>query len=241
MDSERISALCVTRGNPVLLERAIRCFRQQTHEDKELVIVYDVVSHELQRLQAEAAPNEKWVFEHQERPSWAFGDPIAVKNTMVKHLGYLRNVSLENATGTYVMQWDDDDWSHPSRMESQLCRLKECGVDGLMLRRWIVWNAKTDQGYLSFDRPRGWEGSILMRRECALQLQYPNTPKGEDSQFIARFNTRFKLRAVDDQLRWMYVYIYHGGNTWDWRHFEGIFKSSDKLPPETCEYIRRML
>ena len=217
---EKISALCVTRGNAKLLTRAIQCFNVQTHPNRELVIVHEgLVDHpELKELHERRGPNEQWVY-----------------NPPGLTLGERRNIALESATGAYVMTWDDDDWYDPKRMEIQLTFLEMDKVDGLMLQNLILWDAEKGDFYLSFDRPRGWEQTILMKRDAALKIRYPHSDKGEDSQFVARFNTQFKLKTRGG-FNWLYVYTYHGGNTWDRKHFEGLYKKSKKLPV-TSEFM----
>ena len=47
-------------------------------------------------------------------------------------LGTLRNRSLEEATGDFMAQWDDDDWYHPERIERQARVLMgDAGFKGL--------------------------------------------------------------------------------------------------------------
>src|SRR5436305_1073460 len=35
-------------------------------------------------------------------------------------VGDLRNLALEHATGDFIVNWDDDDWHHPRRIEVQM-------------------------------------------------------------------------------------------------------------------------
>lgn len=215
----KISALCVTRGNAKLLKRAIACFRHQTEPSRELVIVHQGLDFNVENL----PPNERYI----EKPK-------------DKTLGELRNVALEHATGEFVIQWDDDDWYHPHRMQVQLeaivgqppyrmgAPLETIGeAHAVLLNSWYTLDQETGKEYRSFHRKYGWEGSVLMRRSSALAIRYPHTSKGEDSSFMARFSTRFRVRRID--CPWLYTYIFHGGNTWDRKHFEGIFAQSQEL------------
>jgi len=77
---------------------------QQTYPNKELIIIddgqedyapilADVPAGELRYIKLDPAPGQV--------------------------LGTLRNRSLEEATGDFKAQWDDDDWYHPERIERQ--------------------------------------------------------------------------------------------------------------------------
>lgn len=37
-----VTCLCVTRGKPEMLKRAVKCFRDQQYPNKQLVVVYKV-------------------------------------------------------------------------------------------------------------------------------------------------------------------------------------------------------
>ena len=94
----------VTANRANLARRAVQCYLQQTYPNKELVIIddgqedyapvlADVPAGELRYIKLEPAPGQV--------------------------LGTLRNRSLEEATGDFMAQWDDDDWYHPERIERQ--------------------------------------------------------------------------------------------------------------------------
>ena len=107
----------VTANRANLARRAIQCYLQQTYPNKELVIIddgqedyapvlADVPAGELRYIKLEPAPGQV--------------------------LGMLRNRSLEEATGDFMAQWDDDDWYHPERIERQARVLMgDAGFKGL--------------------------------------------------------------------------------------------------------------
>ena len=97
-----VSAIMVTGKHACrrsFSQAAIRCFLEQTHPDKELVIIN------------------------------GGGPPLCSAHPEVREivvpvgsdvtLGDLRNIGLEQARGDLIIQWDDDDWHHPRRMEFQ--------------------------------------------------------------------------------------------------------------------------
>ena len=49
-------------------------------------------------------------------------------------LGALRNMSVENAAGEILCQWDDDDLHHPERLQHQVEALLRGGYDALFLQ-----------------------------------------------------------------------------------------------------------
>src|SRR5436190_287881 len=108
-----ISCLCVTRARVNLLGRAVRCFLEQSHARRELLIVFD----------ADDAATRQYV--------GALADVrirgIEVAASPRRALGSLRNLAVAEARGQYVCQWDDDDWYHPDRLAVQLSALRESG------------------------------------------------------------------------------------------------------------------
>jgi glycosyltransferase involved in cell wall biosynthesis len=107
----------VTANRANLARRAIQCYLQQTYPNKELIIIddgqedyapilADVPAGELRYIKLDPAPGQV--------------------------LGTLRNRSLEEATGDFMAQWDDDDWYHPERIERQARVLMgDAGFKGL--------------------------------------------------------------------------------------------------------------
>ena len=54
--------------------------------------------------------------------------PLEVPASERLTLGALRNLSLSNARGKYVAQWDDDDWSAPTRLAEQTAAICRSGT-----------------------------------------------------------------------------------------------------------------
>lgn len=194
-----VSALMVTRGRPALALRAVRNFLQQTYPHRELVLVDDDPDDTLARAVS------------------ALGDP-RIRHVRLpdrrQPLGELRNLSIENAGGEYVCQWDDDDLSDPLRLAVQvgLCRILGAGLC-LMMRERIWWPASRR---LATSRYRCWEGSFLARRD--LLPRYEPVPAGEDVAFLHAMLDRARTAIFD----WpgAYIYTFHGRNTWDAEHFD---------------------
>lgn len=224
--SSRVSCLCVTHRKPGMLERAIACFREQTYPDKQLVVVYEETDP-LTCEFMEALPDSSEIK--------AVRIPAA-KNKIV--LGQLRNISVREADGEYVCQWDDDDWYDPERISTQIGRLQKAGKDASILSRWIVYDACRQKAYLSHRRL--WEGSILCRRQVMLEFPYDALEKGEDTSLINYLRENDMLSIIEDMPE-LYIYTFHGTNTWENSHFDEIFRAGTELPEEYVSQIKELL
>jgi glycosyltransferase involved in cell wall biosynthesis len=194
----------VTRDRPRLARRAIRCFAAQTWSNKELVIIDDgEVDY---RPVLEELEGRFLVAYHRLRP------------VPGKLLGALRNESLDRAAGEYCIQWDDDEWYHPSRIERQMGPVLEDGRDGSLLAFTLMHCDTAEYGAHPFRTglPFGTPGSLLHRRT---HVRYPNLARAEDSAFLRALGWRQKLSRLGKEESHLLVRCYHGGNTWDASHF----------------------
>jgi glycosyltransferase involved in cell wall biosynthesis len=191
----RISAIMITGKDArrrEFAQVAVRCFLEQTHENKELVIVNDS------------------------------GLPLGCSDPRIREimppfsprttLGDLRNIGLQHSSGDLVIQWDDDDWHDPERMEIQ-ASFWEPGT-AVLLKQQIRYSTLTRAAFLS-DWRHGIHGTILHERSD--RLRYPRLRKGEDSVFLAPF----RQRKLVDASPVLYIRFFHGANTWDARHIMG--------------------
>jgi glycosyltransferase involved in cell wall biosynthesis len=220
--AELVSCLCVTRGRPALLRRAVACFQAQTHPHRELLIVWEsddrltrdylstLDDPRRRTLQAPALPK--------------------------RSLGALRNLAVAEARGTLVAQWDDDDWYAPGRLEEQLRALQESGRPACVLARWTIYDVVTQQAYLSANR--AWEGSLVA--EKAVVPAYADQPRGEDTVVIGRLLDEERITGLDRP--GLYIYTYHGANTWTRAHFrKRILKDAEALSREESLRIAGLL
>lgn len=221
-----ISCLCVTHNKPTMLERVIECFMNQSYRNKQLVIVYE----ELDNLTVQFINNTQ------------FTDNVKlVKIDLTKaklSLGDLRNISIKESDGDYICQWDDDDWYDPDRLIIQMTYLINSKKRACVLSRWVVFNSYTNKAYLS--NIRLWEGSLLCEKAALLDISYPAISKGEDSFIIEYLYQNDMLCIIEDEAH-IYIYNYHGGNTWESQHFEQIFRFSIELPLEYSLEIMQIL
>ena len=194
----------VTADRPVLAQRAILAYQQQTYPEKELVVL-DNGATPIRHL-LDAIPAAELRYEHREK-------------TPDAHIGALRNESLDLATGDFIApQWDDDDWSHPERLARQMQPLLEEGYDACTLAGTLMH--VDDPRY--FDHPfigllkGGVPPTIVHRRDAA--IRYPNLRRTSDTHYVEAWQEHRYTQLPADQ-SYLYVRYQHGGNLWEAEHF----------------------
>lgn len=210
-----VSCLMVTLDRLTLAKRSIRSFAAQRYEDRELLIVTDgseVFRRALERYVA-ALGLERVRFFY----------PEAGGHT----LGHLRNISMEEARGELICQWDDDDYSHPDRLAVQVGhmlgeRAAACFLtDHLQFieeQQTLCWIDWTVDGALEGTAQLA-PGTLLMFRDA--RFKYPEdgpyARQGEDSIFL---ETLYHSAAVAhlSGAGHLYLYQYHGRNTFPREH-----------------------
>ncbi len=215
-----ISCLCVTRGRVRLLRRAVRCFLDQTHGDRELVVVFESDDPATRDYLASLADDRIRGIEV----------PVSPR----QKLGSLRNLAVASARGRYVCQWDDDDWYHSDRLSEQLTALLNSGRPACVLSRWTCLDVETRRAYIS--PHRAWEGSILVERSA--MVAYPDLARGEDTVAIEMLAQRQQLHLLNRPE--LYVYTFHNGNTWNRAHWTDLFNRSIVLPFSRAQELLRL-
>ena len=216
-----ISCVCVTQNKIELLQKAISCFKSQDYPNKELVILCE--------------DNNPHLIEIQELEKDPEITIIVIPVTPKRTLGELRNISIKQAKGDFFCQWDDDDWHHPERLSAQYDFLIETNSTACCLDQRILYDAENNQLYMSHKLL--FEGSILMDRKIALQTpMYSHKAKAEDTDFTDFLRKNKMIECLNDP--YLYIYVYHGKNTWDRDHFNKFFKKAEKL--ENARLLKKM-
>lgn len=224
---ELISCICVTRGKPQMLKRALVCFTAQSYPKKELVIVYEDDDISTEELIKEAEIDAR--------------DDIQVLrvNSVPKTtLGELRNMAINAARGEFICQWDDDDWYHEDRLTEQYQIVKKHNSAGIVMTQWLVYNCIDNQAYIS--NIRIWEGSVLCKKVILQSVPYENKSIGEDTATIDYLHAHNYLHLLNNFPR-LYIYVYHGSNTWNFEHWNEIFECSTALSSKHSQYIADIL
>ncbi|MDG1906270.1 MAG: glycosyltransferase [Arenicella sp.] len=219
-----ISCLCVTRGRPNQLAKAIACFTNQDYVNKELLIVVE--------------DDDQSTLDYLENVGHSDISISVVPARPKKTLGELRNLSIEDANGDYICQWDDDDWYHPKRLSFQVQSALTSNKGASILSRWLIYDILDEQVYCS--NVRLWEGSLVCRKDVLPRNNaYSIKQKGEDSDLVAWLFEQDQLAVADCPE--LYVYHFNGANTWDANHFKKILDASQKLELKDSAFIRKKM
>jgi glycosyltransferase involved in cell wall biosynthesis len=200
----KVSCLLVTADRPQLIRRSLWCYQQQTYAPLELVV-----------LDNGAEP-----VEHVVR---SFDLPGEVRYRHVDGgsdlwIGGLRNRALEMATGEVVVpQWDDDDWSHPERIERQVEVLRQ-GYDVCTLQGTLMHVHNPDYFHHPFIGilPNGVPPTIMHRRDP--EIRYPNIRRTSDTEYLNDWRKK-RAAILPREASYLYLRYSHDGNLWGTDHF----------------------
>jgi hypothetical protein len=198
----------VTTGARRTVAQAIECYRRQAYGARELVIV----TH----------PDGLKAVTELVGASGATGVSVhCIGREML--LGDCRNLAVARAKGEIVMQWDDDDLYDPARISVAVALLTQSPAIAALLARVLFWWPARRLAAIS--ERRFWEGSLAVWREHA--PFYPSLAQGEDTVAVDFLAKTRPIATYDAPL--LYVYAFHGSNTWDAPHFEEIVQRSERL------------
>lgn len=198
----KVSCLMVTADRPELCRRAIRCFQQQTYDNRELLVVDDGKT-DLAPLLRDLPSNDVRYLKLEKTD---------------RTLGDLRNIALDQAEGEVLVQWDDDDWYHPDRLTRQLVPILE-GADASVLSGALM-HLDTPE---FFEHPyigllkNGVPGTIMHRAEST--VRYPSLRRSEDTLYLREWARKKTLAQLPPQFAHLFVRCFHGANTWEVEHF----------------------
>ena len=209
--SPLVSCVCVTRARPDKLKNAILMFLSQDYPNKELIVVCD--EDDMSSISTAREMN----FE-----------PLIYKG-QGRSLGETRNFAVNNSSGYFICQWDDDDWYHPKRLSTQIESMIFSGQRASALTNWIIFEGASSTCYLSLHRI--WEGSLIYEKSILTSIKYPREKLGEDTIFANKIMQLFGILPV--VAPYLYIYRVHKSNSWSkhTKHFEMMFAQSQKLPP----------
>jgi glycosyltransferase involved in cell wall biosynthesis len=159
---------------------AIDCFLNQTFTDAELVILDNGTDNT--RDIVPAHPRIRYI--HQPGPRLTTGE--------------MRNLTCSLAQGDILLHWDDDDWSAPTRIESQLKDLETSGKPFVGYHRISYWHPATRLAYQYHGtRPYACGTSQCYLKSYWQQNKFNAKLIGEDSDFSARARQQGLLDSFD--------------------------------------------
>lgn len=215
----KISCLTATYNRLFHLKQAIQCYCDQTYPNKELIIV-----SEAQASYTDAIV--RYVSTMGRRDIKL----IFPKNDQL-NLGKIRNILLESASGDIVCQWDDDDLYHPTRLKVQAdYMMKESAAACFMTDQFhFFWKERkmywVDWALANRYRPLNQliPGTMMMFKQP--NYKYPEegefARQGEDSVFLEQIYQQLPVATLRGR-GYLYVYSYHGKNTFSEYHHQQI-------------------
>ncbi|MGP0094544.1 MAG: glycosyltransferase [Xanthobacteraceae bacterium] len=208
-DQIMVSCLLVTLPIPERfchLRHSIAGYCRQTHQAKELIIVFDQAVPEAQvAIDAHVS-------------SLGRNDIRIVALPNKLSLGALRNLSRDCARGEVLCQWDDDDLHHPQRLERQLRALIESGAQTVCLEEVMQFFPADRMLYCTNWRAteaRAHPGTLMCKSSA--QFTYPekgpSSQLGEDLAVSLQLQRQGGFHALAG-LPHLFVYVSHGKNSW---------------------------
>lgn len=151
-----------------------------------------------------------------------------------RNTGSKRNFACEQARGSFIAHWDDDDWYPHTRIRTQ--------IEAMIGTHWQVSGTSTmyylhqekDQGFRYTYRGSGraWLGALLYSRSSWERSRFESVQVGEDVRFLARIPIADRLDLRDPVLT---VGTIHSANT------SPKVTSGAYWSPESAEKIRALI
>jgi len=179
-DNPLVSCLCVTYGRPILLGEAVKCFIDQSYENKELIVLND---QEGVTLKLENCP-----------------DNIKIVNypTRFDSLGEKRNYISDMAKGEYLCIWDDDDLYTPWRIRDSVELIKNSHAD--IVKSQHAFMSVHNKDYMVTSNL--YHSQAIVKKEYFELNKYPLKSVGED----AEFERNAKVISINTTPLFWYVY-----------------------------------
>ena len=215
-DAIKVSTITVTRNRCEYLKKAMEYYLEQTHENREMLIMY--YADDEDTVAWLHALNKSWRDEHRIR----IFKHIPQEGT---YLGALRNHLIKQATGDYIIIWDDDDYYAPERIDFQLSEILERGIAACTLRSLMIFSYARQEMRMSFERPEGWEGTLMCKRD--LMPYYANLERYEDTPVLTKLILKQMCESVHNPA--LYIYHLHDSNISTSYHKEELFNNSLEL------------
>jgi len=222
-----VSCICVTHNNIEFLKKSIACFQHQTYQHKELIVAFSS-----DNMAASALVDQ---FQDASVKSLVFSSATPLT------LGEKRNLAVRNSGGFYFCVWDDDDWHSVDRISTHVKSLVGTKYQSSILSNVFLYDGNTDEAYLSATR-YGWEQTLFCQKSLFEDpaFQYENLERGEDSPLIYKLKKSNRLLTIRQPE--LYIYVYHGGNTFHRDHWEvNLLQWSTKLSAEQSRLVKRIL
>jgi len=179
-----VSCLCPTYNRLEFLPRMLRCFAEQTYENRELVVLDDGEDGTRKLFESVTDPRIKYFYE------------LPKKNH-----GEKMNRTCELAWGELMIVWDSDDWYAPHRIMSQVMPF---GNPTIMLTgtSTLYYYKHGEQLAWQYSSPKGigWLASIAFRKSIWAQHKFDNIMAGADYNLQKKLPAGAKADLADPNL-----------------------------------------
>ncbi len=177
-----VSCIMPTANRRPLAPLAIHYFLQQDYPNRELVIVDDGEDPITDLIPED--PRIRYLHLHTRRT-----------------VGAKRNLACQQAAGSIIVHWDDDDWMAPRRLRYQVEQMEKHGSDVCGLARILYYDPARRRAweYIYAGRGKPWVGGNTLCYSKALwdRNPFPEINVGEDSRFLWAQGVR-KVLVLDD-------------------------------------------
>lgn len=192
-------------------------FEAQNWPDKELIVVETYDEEPSKFLQTQAMKDSRLVHVcFQRDPGCDFS------------VGLKRNMALHLASGTYCVNFDDDDIYAPSYVRKMVGEMCALGLDALTLSGWFNYFAS--EGTCGYSDPESWSPvsaeeldeilygygfSYVHKRQPALKQPYPDAEFAEDAPFFLAMRSHLGPHRVRLKLdtEGLCLHIVHKANS----------------------------
>lgn len=195
MSQPIVCAVMLTRDRPEMARRAVECFRAQTYPAKRLYVFDSGETPDIDCL-----PQNFTDYSIAYHRSASGGRRAAA--TRISTIGELRNLAngwcAADGNSDILVHWDDDDWSHPTRIAEQVALLQASGADCVGYREMLFWRdvqrpsrlappANIRQAWLYYNPLPSYAlgTSLCYWRKAWEQRPFEATSLGEDARFVA--------------------------------------------------------
>jgi hypothetical protein len=216
-DEPLVSCIMPTYNRRPFVVQAIFYFLRQKYANKELIIIDDGTD-----AVTDLIPTD-------ERIRYI---RLREKTTV----GAKRNLACEQAEGTIIVHWDDDDWHAPHRLRYQTDALLREGTDICGTNTLLFYDTENRRAW-QYTYPlnqRTWlvGGTLCYTRAFWASNRFANINVGEDARFVWNSRPGRATRLPDSTF---YVGMVHGHNVSPKR------TNGSYWQPYAVEEIRRLL
>ena len=178
-----VSCIMPTYNRRTFVPAALACFNAQDYPNLELIVVDDGAESVADLLPAD--------------PRIRYFRLDGKLNTGAK-----RNFACEQARGSWIAHWDDDDWYAPTRIRTQMDAMRNSHwqCSGTTTMYYIDREHDQTFRYSYGGGGRAWLGALLYTKSAWERGHFESIQIGEDVRFVARIPVADRLDLNDPAL-----------------------------------------